>query len=292
MRVPTLALFAIPTAIWGSTWLAITFQFGTVAPELSVAYRFALAGAIVAAWCRATGQPMKASRREHAWLVLFGLTFFGINYLGVYWAERDIPSGLVAVVFSTIVFMTPFAMRVFYAEPLTLRALVAAALGVTGIALLFLPELAAASEGGQVAKGIALALGATLSCALGNVIAIRNHRAGLATLPSTAWGMFYGAAFALVVATVLGVPWRFEASARYVLSLAYLTVFGSVFAFAAYLTLLHRVGPGPTSFISIATPVIALALSTAFEGYRWTWAGVLGLCLAVAGNWLALRKRA
>ena len=292
MRVPTLALFAIPTAIWGSTWLAITFQFGTVAPELSVAYRFALAGAIVAAWCRATRQPMAASWREHGWLVLFGLTFFGINYLAVYWAERDIPSGLVAVVFSTIVFMTPFAMRVFYGERLTARTLVAATLGVTGVALLFLPELTAASQGGQVAQGIGIALAATFSCALGNVIAIRNHRAGLATLPSTAWGMFYGAGFALAVAAFLGVPFRFEVSTRYVLSLAYLTLFGSVFAFAAYLTLLHRVGPGPTSFISIATPVIALALSTAFEGYRWTWVGVLGLALAIAGNWLALRRRA
>lgn len=285
------ALFTIASAIWGSTWLAITFQLGTVAPELSVACRFALAGALVAAWCRVAGQSIAIPLREHRWLAALGATFFGLNYIGVYWAEREIPSGLVAVVFSTIVFMSPVCMRVFYREPLTLRTLAAASLGVTGIALLFLPELAAASEGGRAALGVVIALAATLLAALGNVVAIRNHRAGLATLPATAWGMFYGAALSFAIAAIAGVRWTFEPTLGYVLSLAYLTVFGSVIAFAAYLTLLHRVGAGPASYISIATPVIALVLSTAFEGYRWTWVSALGLVLAVAGNWLALRRR-
>ena len=291
MRISNAGLFAIASAIWGSTWLAITFQLGSVAPELSVAYRFAIASAIVAVWCVAIGQSLAFPRREHLWLVALGATFFGLNYIGVYWAERYVASGLVAVVFSTIVFMSPVAMRVFYGEPLTLRTLVAAALGVAGVALLFLPELSAAREGGSAALGIAIALAATVFATFGNIIAVRNHRAGLPTLPSTAWGMFYGALFSFAFAAATGVPWTFERTAGYMLSLAYLALFGSVFAFAAYLTLLKRVGAGPASFVGIATPVIALVLSTLFEGYRWTWVGAIGLLLAVAGNWLALRKK-
>ena len=147
MHVPNGALFAIASAIWGSTWLAITFQLGSVAPELSVAYRFALASAIVALWCKATHQPLALPRREHPWLLAMGATFFGLNYIGVYWAERYVASGLVAVVFSTIVFMSAVGMRLVYREALTARTLAAATMGVTGVALLFLPELSAAPAG-------------------------------------------------------------------------------------------------------------------------------------------------
>jgi len=291
MRISNAGLFAIASAIWGSTWLAITFQLGTVAPELSVAYRFAIASMIVAAWCIASRQSLGFPRREHLWLVAMGATFFGFNYIGVYWAERYVTSGLVAVVFSTIVFMSPIGMRVFYGEALTVRTLVAAAMGVTGVALLFLPELSAARQGGSAAMGITIALVATVFAAVGNLIAVRNHRAGLPTLPVTAWGMLYGSLISFAFAAIMGVTWTFERTAGYVLSLAYLALFGSVFAFGAYLTLLKRVGAGPSSFVAVATPVIALALSTLFEGYRWTWVSAAGLVLAVFGNWLALRGK-
>ena len=291
MRISNAGLFAIASAIWGSTWLAITFQLGTVAPELSVAYRFAIASTIVAAWCIAIRQSLGFPRREHLWLAAMGATFFGFNYIGVYWAERYVASGLVAVVFSTIVFMSPIGMRVFYGEALTVRTLVAAAMGVTGVALLFLPELSAARQGGSAAMGITIALVATVFAAVGNLIAVRNHRAGLPTLPVTAWGMLYGSLISFAFAAIMGVTWTFERTAGYVLSLAYLALFGSVFAFGAYLTLLKRVGAGPSSFVAVATPVIALALSTLFEGYRWTWVSAIGLVLAVFGNWLALRGK-
>ena len=103
--------------------------------------------------------------------------------------------------------------------------------------------------------------------------------------------MLYGASISFATAVMTGVPWTFERTAGYVLSLAYLALFGSVFAFGAYLKLLARVGAGPSSFVGIATPVIALVLSTLFEGYRWTWVGAVGLALAVWGNWLALRRK-
>jgi len=291
MRISNAGLFMIPSAIWGSTWLAITFQLGSVAPELSVAYRFSLASMIVAAWCVVSKRSLAFAGRDHLWLLAMGATFFGFNYIGIYWAERYVASGLVAVVFSTIVFMSPIGMRVFYGERLTMRTLVAAALGVSGVALLFLPELSAARAGGSAALGIGITLVATVLAMFGNLIAIRNHRAGLPQLPVTAWGMLYGALISFATAVVTGVPWTFERTAGYVLSLAYLALFGSVFAFGAYLKLLARVGAGPSSFVGIATPVIALVLSTLFEGYRWTWVGAVGLVLAVSGNWLALRGK-
>jgi drug/metabolite transporter (DMT)-like permease len=188
LRSPA-ALFTLATLIWGSTWLAIKFQLGTVPPEVSVAYRFAIASLVLAAWCALTGRSLRFSRRAHAFIALQGALLFGFNYVTVYWAERYATSGLVAVLFSTIVFMNPIGARMAFGTPLTTRTLVAAALGVVGVALLFVPELSRARFGGDAALGIVLGLVSTAIASAGNLAATRNHDAGIPvlTVPHGAW---------------------------------------------------------------------------------------------------------
>jgi drug/metabolite transporter (DMT)-like permease len=221
-------------------------------------------------------------------MALQGVTFFGLNYVAVYEAEQRLASGLVAVVFSTIVFMTPFGARAAFGTPVAARTLAGAVLGVAGIALLFLPELRAAGDGGANGVGLAFAIASPAIAALGNLVSMRMQRDQLPVLASTAWGMAYGALTVVIVAGVAGASWTFDPRTPYVLSLLYLAVFGSIVAFVTYLTLLKRAGPGPASFVGVATPVVAMLVSTAFEGYRWTWVGVLGVALAAVGNAIAL----
>lgn len=283
-------LFVTASLIWGSTWLAITFQLGVVAPEVSVVYRFVLAAAVLAAWCAASGRSLRFALREHVGIAALGAFMFGINYVAIYAAEQHVASGLVAVLFSTLVFMNMVASWFFFGTPLTARGLAGAALGVGGVALLFLPELAATRLGSDAALGIALALGSAALSSVGNMLAVRNQKAGIPILTSTAWGMAYGAAAAAVAATVRGVPWDFDPRPGYVASLLYLALPGSIVAFGAYLTLVRRIGAGPASYTAVATPVVAMLLSTLFEGYRWSWAAGAGVLLAVAGNLLVLRS--
>jgi drug/metabolite transporter (DMT)-like permease len=289
---PGSVLFVAAAAIWGSTWLGIKYQLGVVAPEVSVAYRFALAAALLAAWCAITGRSLRFGARAHAFIALLGALLFGLNYVGVYWAEQYATSGLVAVLFSTIVFMNPIGARIAFGAPLTARTLFAAALGVVGVALLFLPELSQVRNGGDAALGIAFGLGATVIASAGNLMAMRNQRAGIPVMPGTAWGMLYGALVAAIAAQLHGARWNFDTGMAYLLSLAYLSLFGSVVAFCAYLTLMKQVGPARAAYVNIAVPVVALALSTLFEGYRWTWTAALGVVLAVIANWIALRPAA
>jgi drug/metabolite transporter (DMT)-like permease len=282
-------LFALASVIWGSTWLAIKFQLGHVAPEASVAYRFGIAAVLLAAWCAATGRSLRFGARQHAFIALQGVLLFGFNYVLVYWAEQYATSGLVAVLFSTIVFMNPVGARLAFGTPLTARVLGAAALGVTGVALLFLPEIVTARNGGSVALGIVYGLVATAIASAGNIAAARNQRAGIPVSSGIAWGMGYGALAAALAATVQGVHWSFDWRPAYVASLLYLAVLGSIIAFGTYLTLMREVGPGPAAYVGVATPVVALALSTLLEGYRWTWLSIAGVVLALAGNVVALR---
>ena len=283
--------FLLSTVIWGSTWLAITYQLGTVAPEVSVAYRFALAAALIAGGCLAAGRSLKFPLRVHGLLVVQGALFFGLNYIAIYRAEQHVASGLVAVLFSTMVFMSLVGTRLAFGTSITARAVIGAALGVTGVALLFLPELMAARAGGSAALGIAFGLGGTLLATGGNLVTMRMQQRHLPILETTAWGMGYGALIAALVAMLAGVTWSFDAGTGYVASLAYLAVFGSVVAFLAYLTLLKQVGAGPASYVTVSTPVIAMLLSTLLEGYRWSLSGVIGVALAVAGNVLVMRTK-
>jgi drug/metabolite transporter (DMT)-like permease len=172
---------------------------------------------------------------------------------------------------------------------LTAAMLGAAALGVFGVALLFVPELLQARHGGDVALGIVLGLGGTLIATGGNIVAVRNQRAGIPVMSGAAWGMAWGAAVAGAVALAQGASWTIDTRPAYLASLAYLAVFGSIVAFGAYLTLLGSVGPGPAAYVGIATPIVALLLSTLLEGYRWTLVAAIGVAIAVFANWLALK---
>jgi len=284
-------LFLVPTLIWSSTWLAITFQLGTVAPEASVAYRFALAALLIAGGCLATGRSLRFSLRHHVLFATQGALFFGLNYIAIYRAEQYATSGLVAVLFSTIVIMSLVGTRLAFGTPITARALIGAVLGVGGVALLFLPELTSARAGGDTALGIAYTLGGTAVATGGNLVSMRMQRLQLPIVETTAIGMGYGALVAAVVATLGGIAWSFDSRLGYVVSLAYLAVFGSIVAFLTYLTLLKQVGAGPASYIGVTTPVVAMLFSTLLEGYRWTLPGVAGVALAVLGNVLVLRAK-
>lgn len=288
--IHSVSLYLACVLIWGSTWLAITFQLGKVPPAVSVAYRFALAAAILLAYCIVRALPLRYSLRDHAWMALQGLLLFCANYVLVYLSEVHISSGLTAVIFSSMAFWNILGMRLFYATPLRPAALIGALVGVSGVALVFAPELTVFSKGAGAVLGLAYGLGATLSASLGNITAARNQRRGLPVVQQNTFGMLYGALLVSLFVVLTGQSFVFENTVPYTLSLLYLALFGSVLAFGSYLTLLGRIGADRAGYISVAIPIVAVLLSTVFEGFRWHPATVLGIALCVLGNVLVLRK--
>jgi drug/metabolite transporter (DMT)-like permease len=285
-----LQLFAACVAIWGSTWIAITFQLGSVAPEASVFYRFLLASLLLFGWCLARGLPLRFARRQHLWMAVQGAFMFSVSYVAVYYAEQNVVSGLVAVGFSASPLLNMVGMRLIFGSPMTARVAVGALLGIAGITLVFWPEFSHLRADGRVALGAAFTVAAVVLSALGNMAAHRNHDAGLPIWQSMAWGMLYGALVTLAIALALGRPLAFEATPAYVLSLVYLAVFGSVLAFGGFLTLLGRVGPARAGYIGVMVPIVALAISSVFEGYRWELLALAGVAVSVAGNVIILRR--
>jgi drug/metabolite transporter (DMT)-like permease len=290
-RVPSPLIYAIVVLIWGTTWYAIKFQLGVVAPEISLVYRFGLAAICVFAYAAATNSSLKLSWRDHRYVALQGLTLFCLNYWMTYLSTAYLTSGLVAVIFTSIILFNMINARIFFGVFVERRVLLAAATGMLGVALLFLPELRAALGDLAVIQGALLALGATYVASLGNMAAMRNTRGQLPVVTVNAYGMVYGTFGLAVLALVRGTPIAFDASWPYVVSLLYLSLFGTALAFGLYLALLQRIGAARAAYTSVLFPVVALAVSTLFENYQWTLPAFIGLAVLVAGNALALGGR-
>ena len=280
----SLGLYLTSVLIWGSTWWVITFQFGPVPPAVSVCYRFALASLILFAWCRTRGLKLAFSTNEHLWMALQGALLFGVNYVCVYLAEVQITSALVAVVFSLVVFLNIAGTRIFFGTPFRSSTVAGAVLGVSGVVLVFLPELREGTAKGDAKLGLLYAVVGAVTASLGNLTASRNHRRGLPVVQMNTFGMLYGALFVALYAVLAGLPFRIDWSGRYLLSLAYLTLLGSVVAFSAFLTLLGRIGADRAGYVTVAVPVVALLISGLFEGLHWNPLLVLGVLLCLAGN--------
>ncbi|BCR03657.1 membrane protein [Desulfuromonas versatilis] len=276
--------------IWGSTWLAIKFQLGSVDPLASVAYRFALAALLLLGFCLLSRRRMRFSLREHLFIALQGGLLFAINYWMFYLAELYLASGLVAVVFSTMVILNVVNGALLLGTPIEARVIVGGALGLFGIGLVFWPELRAFDFSGQGVQGLLLCLLATLMASLGNIVSARNQRHGLPIVQTNAYGMSYGALLSFAYVLVSGREFGFELSGAYLGSLLYLAVFGSIVAFGCYLTLVGRIGAGRAAYTTLLFPLVALGLSTLFENYHWSLSAVAGILLILAGNVLALKK--
>jgi drug/metabolite transporter (DMT)-like permease len=283
-------LYSITVVIWGSTWLAIKFQLGFVPPEASIAYRFGLAAALLMGYVYIRKLPMRFNLQDHGFFALQGFLLFSLNYILVYLAEQYLTSGLVSIIFSMIIVLNVIFGAIFLRNPIRPRVVGGAALGLIGLIIVFRPELTSFDLTSSRTLGILMCVGGTISASLGNIVSARNQRAGIPVIQSNAFGMTYGAIFMFILALVRGVEFNFDPSFSYVGSLLFLAIFGSIVAFGTYLTLLGRIGPDRAAYVTVLFPIIALILSTLFEGLSWDVTGLAGVLFVLGGNLVVLQR--
>src|SRR5215207_7928910 len=257
-----LGLYAVPVFVWGTSWIALKAQLGEVSPEVSTLWRFLLAAPLMWLWAAARGDTLAYPAADHRRF---------------------------AVVFSLVSILNLLLGAAFLGQPIVPRVAVGGVLGAAGIALLYSPQIAGGFERGALV-GLAFCLAGTLSFCAGNLVSTAIQRRGVPLLAATAWGMTYGVAALAAIVLVRGQPLIVEWTPRYLGATLYLALFASVVAFASYLTLLRRIGAARAGYATVLFPIVALAVSTLAEGYRWTLAAILGAALALAGNVLVLRR--
>lgn len=270
--------------------MAIEFQLGVVEPEVSIVYRYAAASGILFIWCRIKGLDLRFNLISHRWFALMGLLMFCLNYILAYRAQIYITSALSAIAFSAMLWMNIINSRLFFGARVGGRIYFGAFLGIAGIVVLFGPQVDEVSLSDGVFYGSMLAVIGALMASFGNMASQAAQKAKLPVVQSNAWSMLYGGLMTFMVALVEGREFTFDPSVGYVISLAYLAVFGSVIAFGAYLTLLGRIGAHRAGYASVMFPVVALILSMMFEGLALDMSIISGFALVLTGNLLVLTR--
>jgi drug/metabolite transporter (DMT)-like permease len=280
-------LYTTASLIWGSTWLAIKLQLTQVPPILSVAYRFCLAALILLAYCRLSRKRLKFSLNDHRFMALQGFSLFGLSYCGSYLATVYMTSGLVAVVFSTILMWNILNLRIFIGQPVAWRAFWGGILGLSGICIVFWQDLAGfTATSGLI--GLLIALAGAYLASIGNVIGARHAKKGVPVTQANAFGMAYGGLLTLFIHFAMGGTLTIDWSIGYLGPMLYLTLFGSIVAFGCYMMLIGRIGADYAAYVTLLMPIIALVLSTLFEGYHWSVNALAGVTLVLMGNLIIL----
>jgi len=284
--------FALVTLIWGSTWIVIRDQLGVVPATWSVSYRFLVAGVAMGGYALWRRESFRLDRTGWLLVLATGLTQFCLNFNFVYRAERFVTSGLVAVAFATLLVPNALLGRVFLGQRLGRQLLAGSAVAMTGVALLFLREVRLDPTGtGRTLVGLALTGGAILSASTANVLQATPAAKRYPVAPPLAIAMLIGAALDASFALALDGPPVIEWRAGYLAGILYLGLFASAIAFTLYFGILRVIGPAKAAYSSVIVPVIAMSLSTAFEGYRWSLLAGAGAALTAVGLVVALSAR-
>jgi len=282
-------LYIAATLIWGSTWLGIKLQLTQVPPILSVSYRFCLASLILLIYCLLTKKKLNFSRYDHMFMALQGVTLFGLGYCMSYLSTVYLTSGLVAVVFSTIMMWNIINLRLFMSQPIDWRAFAGGVIGMFGLGILFWRDLTAFSATRGLIGLILGLIGAYLA-SIGNVVGSHNAKTGIPVTQANAYGMAYGVLLTLIIHFGGGGELIMDWSPGYLGPMLYLTFFGSIVAFGCYMRLIGRIGAEYAGYSMLLVPVLALLLSTIFENYHWTASGVVGLAFILIGNLVILTR--
>jgi len=286
----TIFLFIATLLCWGPTWYIIKFQLGTVDPMVSVFYRFFLASVIILLFCIYKKINLRFSIKEHFFISILGIFLFNINYVIFYLSTQYLISGFVALCFSSILFMNVINNIIFHRSSPNIVTLIGGTIGTLGLIIIFYDEIITFEFSSGTSYGIFLGIIATYFASLGNLISAHTSKIKLEVIPVTGLGMFYGSISLVIFLILMGNSFSFELSHQYIFSLIYLSIFGSVFGFSLYLTLIKKLGSNDAAYVAIIMPLVALVVSTFFEGLVWDLSLVLGAIMIVLGNIIILKR--
>ena len=289
MKPFELLLYSMVVFGWSTSWLPLKWQLGVVAPEVSLLWRFVIAATVMFVISIYLRQSLMFNWRTHLRLALLGLCIFSTNFAFFYHGGKGVASGLLAVVFSSASLVNVLMTAVLGRSRPRIAHLLAAMVGLTGVVCLFWPELQLSNT---ALTSLALCLIGTLFFCTGNMVSAACQKRGIPIFASASWGMLYGACYLALFSFISNHEFIIEPTAKYVLGLVWLALVSSVMTFAAYLSLIGRIGPSRAGYATVIFPVFALMISTVFESYTWSSLAFIGLGLVICGNVIMLRARA
>ena len=269
--------------LWGSTYLGIEMAGETIPPLFAVAWRFLVAGTLMAGWVawRRGLSALRVSRQQLGSAALIGVLLPGANAL-LFVAERDVPIGLASLVIASVPLLV-VALRIAGGDRPTRGSLIGVAIGFVGIAVLVRPG------GGATAGGLALVVGSAVAWAVGSYLSGRLPMPRDA-FAATALEMLAGGVFLLPIGLLATDFEPSEWSTQSILSWWYLVVFGSLLGYTAYVWLLHHAPIGKVATYAYVNPVVAITLGVIVLDETLSWRIVIGAAIVLVAVAAVVRK--
>lgn len=278
-------LYALVVVIWGTTWIAITLQQQSeISTTVAVFWRFFISAIVLFAFVVMSHKLQKLATHDHLFCLLQACCIFGFNFVCFYYAVQYISSGLEAVIFSMAVIFNTINAKVFFAQQISSRFYPAALFGLFGIIALFWHDVMGTTLNSNTLMGIGLCILGTYGFSLGNMISTRHQKQGLDIFTTNAYAMLYGSLLMALISWFKHDNFFPSMSGSSVSALLYLAIFGSVIGFTAYFYLVGRIGAGKAAYSTLLFPLVALVISTIWEGYHWQTNAVIGVILILCGN--------
>ena len=252
--------------------------------------RFALAAFLIGIWCLIKGISLKPNWAQHKYILLAGMFLYTLDYSFLYAAEQYMISALLAVLSSSVIYFNVVLRRLILGIPISFSVLLGATIGLIGIICIFLPEFANISVKQGISFGLLFATASFFSAACGNITSEKILQNPISILHMNFWAMSYGVILTSSIAFLSGAEFIWPQTASYYYSLLYLAVFGSVLAFGCYMRLLKQIGSDKAAYVVLVYPIVALIISTFFEGYTWSILAIAGVFIVLLGNAIAMGK--
>jgi drug/metabolite transporter (DMT)-like permease len=276
------AAFATICVIWGTTYLAIAIALETVPPLLLTGSRFVIAGVIMLGISKLRGERIPRDTRTLANLALIGFLLVGVGNLAVVWAEQWVPSGLAALLVAT----APFWMAIIElfrksGERISVQSGIGMAVGFIGVALLVSPGISGTWSVGFLLGALAIQIGG-LCWQLGSAHG-KYNLAHVPLMASAALQMLFGGIMVTVAGFAIGEASRFALNPRTLGAMVYLTIFGSIIAYSAYVFALANLRTSITSLYAYVNPIVAVFLGWLILSEPLTTKSILSMIVILAG---------
>lgn len=278
-----IAAFVIVCLVWGTTYLAIRVAVETIPPLLLTAMRFIIAGVVMIAIARARGERIPTRPGILANLAFVGFLMVGVGNLAVVWAEQWVPSGLAALFVATAPFwMAIIEMFRHDGERLDTRRAIGMLIGFAGVGLLVTPKGAGGAYDMHFIVGALVMQLGSLGWQLGSVRG-KYYLKDVPLLASASLQMLFGGIIVGIVALTIGEPARLSFTPRTFFAFAYLTIFGSIIAYSAYVYMLAHMRTTESTLYAYINPVVAVILGWLILHEELTWVSIVAMCVILAG---------
>jgi drug/metabolite transporter (DMT)-like permease len=275
--------------LWGSTWSVIRIGLEDLPPLRFAGVRMAIAALLLAPFALRGGAWRALAGPTGRLVALVGVFQIALPYGLMFVAQQWVPSGLAAILFATFpVWIAVLARLLLPGETLGPGRVLAALLGVAGVAVLQLPHLGRVEGSGALALGSALIVVASIVVALANVLT-RRHLVAVSPLAMTAGQVTVGAAVLLAVALVAehGVPGAY--TPRAIGALLYLAIFATAVTYVGLYWLVPRVPISAIGAIPLLDTTVAVTLGALLLGEQVGWHLAAGGAMVLLAAALAAR---